>query len=104
MASGALHDYVCIPGRNATTAQHHQKIQALEHYMRYRRVPMALQRRVRAFFKHAEATSSDEVDLLGHLPATLQRQISIALNRKLLARSKTSEAPIYPWQAAAVCV
>ena len=79
--------------------------------MRYRRVPIALQRRVRGFLKHAEACggmwyaeSSDEVDLLGHLPATLQRQISIALNRKLLARSKTSEAPIYPWQAVAGCV
>jgi len=62
-----------------------EQLEALEHFMRYRRVPHRLQRRVRAFYKHMQESMHGiaSIDLVRFLPGTLRRQLVVALNQKL---------------------
>ena len=75
---------------NEKDRHHREQLETLGHYMRYRRVPMKLQRRVRAYFRYVAASLNglDELDLLGSLPDTLRLQLSISLNRKLFLNVK----------------
>ena len=69
---------------NAMAAKTQQQLESLQHYMRYRRVPLVLQRRVRDFYTYMQDSSSRvEEDLFSSLPGSLQRQLTIALHQKL---------------------
>jgi len=65
-----------------------QKINAIMHYMRYRNVPIGLQRRVRDYFEYLwfQHKGLDEIDFLDALSPTLRREVTLSLAGEMLEK------------------
>ena len=74
--------------KDAMALQQRNRVETIQHYMRYRRVPMRLQRQVNEYFAYLWTCMRGlgEADVMGSLPTSLRRQLAIALNRKLFLK------------------
>ena len=74
--------------KDAMAVQQRNRIETIQHYMRYRKVPIKLQRQVNEYFAYLWTCMRGlgESDVMGSLPKSLRRQLAIALNRKLFLK------------------
>ena len=74
-----------LAASDAMALHQRNRVETIQHYMRYRRVPMKLQRQVNEYFAYLYTCMRGlgESDVMASLPSSLRRQLAIALNRKL---------------------
>ena len=73
---------------DASAQKLRMQLDTINHYMRYRRVPNRLRKRVDAYFQYLWTCMRglDDTDVMESMPISLRRQLSIAMNRKLFTR------------------
>ena len=83
-ASGAVAAF------NASLSRRNAKLEVVDQYMRFHRVPVPLQRRIRAFLEYSwaafgtQTSELAEVQELGGLPDRLRAELSLAVNQDLI--------------------
>ena len=77
-----------LAASDAMALHQRNRVETIQHYMRYRRVPMKLQRQVNEYFAYLYTCMRGlgESDVMASLPSSLRRQLAIALNRKLFLK------------------
>jgi hypothetical protein len=67
---------------------HKQKVETIKSYMRHRKIPSDLVARIDEYLDYLWATQKgiDEADITSMLPATLQRQLSLYCNSRIISQ------------------
>ena len=79
---------------------HKQKVETIKSYMRHRKIPMSLQKRIEEYLEYLWTTQKglDETDITSMLPATLRQQLSLFCNSRII-----STVPLFAGVPAHVC-
>ena len=79
--------------------EHKKKVETIKSYMRHRKIPKGLQARIEEYLDYLWTTQKglDETDIMSLLPTTLQQQVSLFCNSRII-----STVPLFKGVSSAV--
>ncbi len=94
LAGATMYGYVIgnmaslIANLDAARAQFEEKVEKINTFMRFRRIPEDLQERVRNYYSYLWESRKgyDEGEVLSDLPASLKIRVALQLNREIIER------------------